>query len=166
MVIQFNTGQHGSNKDDQERGFGVLFDVSSDSNPNLFEHRNDGNYVKYDYETIKQLAGDSFIFHNLDENGNPLFINNLTNRDNVMLKIITYLTGNDSRTVETFVDNGEGVEIPYWTINDISKLKEHDKVEKEDNFIDTINQGSGYVIARTDNIDTRLFSFKSLVFET
>jgi len=165
IVIQFNTGQHGSNKDDQERGFGVLFDVSSDSNPNLFEYRDDGNYVKYDYETIKQLAGDSFVFHNLDENGKPLFINNLTDRDNVMLKVITYLTGNNSRTVETFVDNGKGMEIPYWTINDLTKLKEHDKVEKEDNFMDTINQGSGYVIARTDNIDTRLFSFKSLDFE-
>jgi hypothetical protein len=67
-----------------------LFDVSSDSDPYLFEYRDDGNYVKYDYETIKQLAGDSFVFHNLDENGNPLFINNLTDRDNVMLKIITY----------------------------------------------------------------------------
>lgn len=154
ITIQFNTGQHGSNEDDQEGGSGTLFDVSSVSNPNLFEYRDNGNYIKYDYERLKQLAGDSFTFHNVDENGKSIFINNLTNRDNVKLKVVTSLTANNSRSVETFVDNGGGKEIPYWTLYNISKLNEYDKVENKDHFMDTINQGSGYVIARTDNIDT------------
>lgn len=37
ITIQFNTGSHKSDEDDQRNGFGVLFDVSGDSNPNLFE---------------------------------------------------------------------------------------------------------------------------------
>ena len=161
--IQFNTGRHTSDNDDERKGFGVLFDVSGDSNPNLFEFRDNGHYVKYDYETIKQLAGDSFIFHHKDNNGNPVFINNLTDTDNVTLKIETHLNGNDSRIVKTFIDNGLGKEIPYWTINNLTKLKEHDEINNEGNFIDTVKQGSGYVIARTDNVDTRLLTFTSLV---
>lgn len=164
ITIQFNTGRHTSNEDDERKGFGVLFDVSATSNPNLFEFRNDGHYVKYDYETIKQLGGDSFIFYNKINNGNPLFINNLTDTDNVTLKIVTFLDDTDSRIVETFIDNGHGKEVPYWTINDLSKLKEYDKVDNED-FMETIKQGSGYVIARTDNIDTRISAFKSLAFQ-
>ena len=163
--IQFNTGRHTSDNDDERKGFGVLFDVSADSNPNLFEFRDDGHYVKYDYETIKQLAGDSFIFHNKDNSGNPVFINNLTDTDNVTLKVVTLLNGNDSRIVKTFIDNGQGKEIPYWTINNLTKLKEYDKVDNEGNFVDAVKQGSGYVIARTDNIDTRLLSFNSLAFQ-
>src|SRR5262249_12490398 len=93
--IQFNTGRHTSDNDDERKGFGVLFDVSGDSNPNLFEFRDNGYYVKYDYEQIKQLAGNSFIFHNKNSNGNPIFINNLTNTDNVTLKVETLLDGND-----------------------------------------------------------------------
>jgi hypothetical protein len=165
IIIQFNTGRHTSDEDDERKGFGVLFDVSTKSNPNLFEFRNDGHYVKYDYETIKQLAGDSFIFYNKDDNGNPVFINNLTDTDNVTLKIVTYLDDTDSRIVETFIDNGPGKEVPYWTINNLSKLKEYDKVDNEDDFMETIKQGSGYVIARTDNIDTRIAAFKSLAFQ-
>ena len=161
--IQFNTGRHTSDNDDERKGFGVLFDISGDSNPNLFEFRDNGRYVKYDYETIKKLAGDSFIFYHKDNNGNPVFINNLTNTDNVTLKVETHLSGNDSRIVKTFIGNGLGKEIPYWTINNLTKLKEHDEINNEGNFIDTINQGSGYVIARTDNIDTRLLTITSLV---
>ncbi|WP_458744519.1 hypothetical protein [Candidatus Nitrosocosmicus sp. T] len=164
ITIQFNTGRHTSDEDDQRNGFGVLFDVSADSNPNLFEFREDGHYVKYDYEMIKQLTGDSFKFHNKDKNGNPVFINELTETDNVTLKVVTYLDANNSRTVKTFIDKGQGKEVPYWTIDDLSKLKEYDKVDNDDDFIRTVMQGSGYVIARTDNIDTRLSSFNSLAF--
>lgn len=164
ITIQFNTGRHTSNEDDQRNGFGVLFDVSADSNPNLFEFREDSHYVKYDYEMIKQLAGDSFKFHNQDKNGNPVFINDLTETDNVTLKVVTYLDANNLRTVKTFIDKGQGKEVPYWTIDDLSKLKEDDKVDNDDDFINTVTQGSGYVIARTDNIDTRLSSFNSLAF--
>ena len=164
ITIQFNTGRHTSDENDQRNGFGVLFDVSADSNPNLFEFREDGHYVKYDYEMIKQLTGDSFKFHNKDKNDNPVFMNELTETDNVTLKVVTYLDANNSRTVKTFIDKGQGKEVPYWTIDDLSKLKEYDKVDNDDDFIRTVMQGSGYVIARTDNIDTRLSSFNSLAF--
>ncbi len=66
--------------------------------------------------------------------------------------------------MKTFIDKGQGKEVPYWTIDDLSKLKEDDKVDNDDDFINTVTQGSGYVIARTDNIDTRLSSFNSLAF--
>lgn len=165
ISLQFNTGHHGSNDENQERGFGVLFDVSGDSNPNILEYRDNGKYVKYDYNNTKELAGDNFIFHQLDSKGNPKFINNLTNKENVELKVKTFLTGKDARTIETFIDNGSGNEVPYWTLNNLSKLKEQDGVDDEKGFMETINQGSGYVIARTDNIDTRPASFKSLIFD-
>ena len=61
ITIQFNTGRHTTDEDDERKGFGVLFDVSADSNPNLFELRNDGHYVKYNYETVKQIAGEFHI---------------------------------------------------------------------------------------------------------
>lgn len=51
IVLQFNTGRHGSNIPAEERGFGVLFDVSSSSDPYLFEYRDDGVYTKYDYDS-------------------------------------------------------------------------------------------------------------------
>ena len=165
IAIQFNTGRHGSNEPDEERGFGILFDVSSSSNPYLLEYRDDGKYVKYDFNTTKELAQDSFIFHQLDKKGIPIFINNLTNKENVELKVRTFLTDNDTRMIETFIDNGSGKEIPYWTLNNLSKLKEQDDVDDQNGFMETINQGSGYVIARTDNIDTRPSSFKSLSFD-
>ncbi len=165
IAIQFNTGRHGSNEPNEERGFGILFDVSGSSNPHLLEYRDDGKYVKYDFNTTKELAQDSFIFHQLDKKGIPIFINNLTNKENVELKIRTFLTDNDTRMIETFIDNGSGKEIPYWTLNNLSKLKEQDDVDDQKGFMETINQGSGYVIARTDNIDTRPSSFKSLSFD-
>lgn len=166
IALQFNTGRHGSNIPAEERGFGVLFDVSSSTNPYLFEYRDDGVYTKYDYDLLKRFAGEDFIFHNLDENNNPIFINNLTNRDEVKLKVITSLSanGNSTRIIETFLDTGSGVENPYWTLNDLSKLKVHDRIIDENEFIETINQGSGYTIARTDNIDTRLLAFHSFAF--
>lgn len=151
-----------SDKDDEKRAFGILFDVSGTSNPNLLEYRDDGHYVKYDYDTIKQLTGDDFLFYNLNKNKMPDFINNLTYKDNIKLKVVTYLTKNDSRIIKTYIDDGRGKAIPYWSIKNLSKLKEYDKVGNENHFMDTVNQGSGYVIARTDNIDTRLKSFSSL----
>lgn len=167
IAIQFNTGRHGSNVSTEELGLGVLFDVSSSSNPYLFEYRgDDGSYTKYDYDALKKLAGNDFIFHNLDDNNEPIFINNLTNRDAVKLNVLTSLSDfdNSTRIIETFVDMGNGIEIPYWTLNDMSKLRTHEKVIDEDNFMRAIDQGSGYTIARTDNIDTRLLAFHSFVF--
>jgi len=164
VVLQFNTGRHGSNSSNEERGFGVLFDVSNDKNPNILEYRENGTYSKYDYDQMKQFAGSDFIFHNLNKNGDPVFINNLTNKENIELKVKTFLINNDRRVIQTFIDNGTGEEIPYWTLNDLSKLKSHDKVKDKNGFVEAAKQGSGYVIARTDNIDTRLSSFQSLIF--
>lgn len=164
IALQFNTGRHGSNEDNEERGFGVLFDVSGSSNPNLLEYRDNGKYVKYDYNTTKEFALDGFIFHQLDHDGNPKFINNLTNRENVELKVRTFLTDKNTRTVETFVDNGSGTDVPYWTLSNLTKLKDQEEIDDEKGFMETVNQGSGYVIARTDNIDTRPSSFKSFAF--
>ena len=165
IALQFNTGRHGSNEPDEERGFGILFDVSSSSNPNLLEYRDDGNYVKYDFNTTKKLAQNTFIFHQLDKKGNPIFNNNLTNKENIELKVRTFLTDKDTRMIETFIDNGSGAAIPYWTLTNLSNLKEQDGIDDQNGFMETINQGSGYVIARTDNIDTRPSSFKSFSFD-
>ncbi|HYG00765.1 MAG TPA: hypothetical protein VD815_11775 [Candidatus Saccharimonadales bacterium] len=167
IAIQFNTGRHGSNISAEEIGLGVLFDVSSSSDPYLFEYRDDdGSYTKYNYDSLKRLAGDDFIFHNIDNNDEPIFINNLTNREEVKLKVISSLSDIDNsiRNIKTFIDKGTGIENPYWTLNDISKLRSHEKVADEGNFMKAINQGSGYTIARTDNIDTRLLAFHSFVF--
>jgi hypothetical protein len=164
IALQFNTGRHGSNEDDEERGFGVLFDVSGSSNPNLLEYRDNGKYIKYDYNTTKEFALDGFIFHQLDHNGNPKFINNLTNREDVELKVRTFLTDKNTRMIETFVDNGSGTDVPYWSLTNLTKLKDQEEIDDEKGFMETVNQGSGYVIARTDNIDTRPSSFKSFAF--
>ena len=167
IAIQFNTGRHGSNIPNEERGFGVLFDASSSTDPNLFEYRDGNEYTKYNFESIKRLAGDDFVFHHVDENNNPIFLNNLTNREQVKLKVVTSLSGidNSTRIIETFVDSGTGVLNPYWSLKDVSKLKSHESITNDDEFIETIEQGSGYTIARTDNIDTRLSAFHSFVFE-
>ncbi|MDP8906338.1 MAG: hypothetical protein M3M88_02320, partial [Thermoproteota archaeon] len=164
VVLQFNTGRHGSNESDEERGFGVLYDASNQSNPNLFEYLVNGSYAKYDFNQMKQLGGGDFVFHNLDENNNPKFINNLTYKENVKLKVKTFLINDTKRVIETFIDDGSGTEVPYWTIKDLSKLKDHSGVKDKDGYMETITQGSGYVIARTDNIDTRPSSFQSLAF--
>jgi hypothetical protein len=166
VVFQFNTGQHGSNASDQERGFGILFDVSNDSNPNILEYRENGTYSKYDYNQTKQFAGSDFVFHNLNRNGDPVFVNSLTHKENIKIKVITFLTNYDKRVVQTFIDNGTGKEIPYWTLKDLSKLKSHEKVKDKNGFAEAVKQGSGYIIARTDNIDTRLSSFQSLILSS
>ncbi len=66
--------------------------------------------------------------------------------------------------IETFVDNGSGTDVPYWSLSNLTKLKDQEEIDDEKGFIETVNQGSGYVIARTDNIDTRPSSFKSFAF--
>jgi hypothetical protein len=167
IAIQFNTGRHGSDVPEEERGFGVLFDVSSTSDPYLFEYRDDGVYTKYNYDLIKSLAKIDFIFHNLDDKNDPVFMNNLTGTNKVKLKVLTGISDSDNSTtrfVKTFVDVGSGLEIPYWSLYDLSKLKSHDRIIDEDGFLAAINQGSGYTIVRTDNIDTRLSAFHSFVF--
>jgi hypothetical protein len=164
VVLQFNTGRHGSNESDEERGFGVLYDTSNQSNPNLFEYLVNGSYTKYDFNQMRQLGGGDFVFYNLDENNKPKFINNLTYKENVKLKVKTFLINDTKRVIETFIDDGSGTEVPYWTLKDLSKLKDHFGVKGKDGFMETITQGSGFVIARTDNIDTRPSSFQSLAF--
>lgn len=82
------------------------------------------------------------------------------------LKVRTFLTNNVTRIVETFIGNGSsGSEIPYWTLNNLSKLKEHEDIDDNNGFMKTLNQGSGYIIARTDNIDTRPSSFESFTWD-
>ncbi len=162
VALQFNTGRHGSNESDEERGFGVLYDTSNQSNPHLLEYLANGSYAKYDFNQMKQLGGSEFVFYNLDENNNPKFINNLTYRENVKIKVKTFLINDTKRVIETFIDDGSGTEVPYWTLKDLSKLKGHYGVKDKDGFMETITQGSGYVIARTDNVDTRPSSFHSL----
>ncbi len=167
LTIQFNTGRHGNEDNDtvsivEKRGLGVLFDVSNKSNPNLLEYRNDNKYTKFDYEDIKRYAGTDFVFYSLNKNGFPNFINDLINKDNVEIRVKTFITKDNKRVIETFVDNGTGKVIPYWIIKDLSKLKDHDDILDKNGFINSTKQGSGYVIVRTDNIDTRPTSFKSL----
>ncbi|MDQ4073784.1 MAG: hypothetical protein M3162_05695 [Thermoproteota archaeon] len=165
LSIQFSTGRHNGDAPDEEgKGFGVLFDVSNGSSPNLFEYRENGMYSKFDYSSLKQYAQDDFIFHNLGKNGSPLFINDLLNKDDVQLKVKTFITNDNKRVIETFVDDGSGKLFPYWTLKDLTKLQDHERIKDKRGFVDTTQQGSGYVIARTDNIDTRPTSFKSLVF--
>jgi hypothetical protein len=100
----------------------------------------------------------------LDKGGHPLFVNDLLNKEDVKVKVKTYLTRDDKRAIETLVDNGSGSLIPYWTLKDLSKLKIYDRIKDKYGFVEALKQGSGYVIARTDNVDTRTSSFKSLVF--
>jgi hypothetical protein len=169
IALQFNTGRHIDEKNNittttEERGFGILFDVSNTSNPNLLEYRGDSaTYTKYKYDLIKHLAGEDFIFYNLNNKGLPIFINDLLNKDNVKLKIKTFLTKENKRVIETYIDNGSGKEVPYWSLKDLSKLKDDESILDKNGFIKVTEQGSGYIIARTDNIDTRPTSFESYI---
>jgi len=170
IALQFNTGRHIDEKNSisttttAERGFGILFDVSNTSNPNLLEYRGDNAiYTKYKYDLIKQLAGKDFVFYNLNNKGLPNFINDLLNKDNVKLKVKTFLTKDNKRVIETYIDNGSGKEVPYWVLKDLSKLKDDVSISDKDGFIKVTTQGSGYVITRTDNIDTRPTSFESYI---
>jgi hypothetical protein len=53
--------------------------------------------------------------------------------------------------------------VPYWVLKDLSKLKDDVSISDKDGFIKVTTQGSGYVITRTDNIDTRPTSFESYI---
>ena len=63
------------------------------------------------YDLIKQLAGKDFVFYNLNNKGLPNFINDLLNKDNVKLKVKTFLTKDNKRVIETYIDNGSGKEV-------------------------------------------------------
>jgi hypothetical protein len=169
VALQFNTGRHIDEKNSTsttigEKSFGILFDVSNSSNPNLLEYRGDGAvYTKYKYDLIKQLAGKDFVFYSLNDKGSPHFINNLLNKTDVKLEVKTFLTKDNKRVIETFIDDGSGKKMPYWILKDLSKLKDDESILDKGEFIKVTTQGSGYVIARTDNIDTRPASFASYI---
>ncbi len=115
------------------------------------------------YDLIKQLAGKDFVIYSLNDKGSPHFINDLLNKNNVKLKVKTFLTKDNKRVIETYIDNGSGREAPYWTLKDLAKLKDDESISDKNGFIKVTTQGSGYVIARTDNIDTRPTSFQSYI---
>ena len=169
IALQFNTGRHIDEKNStftasEERSFGILFDVSNSSNPNLLEYRGDGGiYTKFKYDLIKQLAGKDFVIHSVNDKGSPHFINDLLDKNNVKLIVKTFLTKDNKRVIETYIDNGFGKEVPYWTLKDLAKLKDDESISDKNGFIKVTTQGSGYVIARTDNIDTRPTSFQSYI---
>ncbi|MDQ6723169.1 MAG: hypothetical protein M3Z01_02755 [Thermoproteota archaeon] len=169
VVLQFNTGRHIDEKNSTsntigKKSFGILFDISNSSNPNLLEYRGDGAvYTKYKYDLIKQLAGKDFVFYSLNDKGSPHFINDLLNKNKVKLEVKTFLTKDNKRVIETFIDNGSGKVVPYWILKDLSKLKDDESILDKDAFTKVTTQGSGYVISRTDNIDTRPVSFESYI---
>ena len=164
IEIMFNTGFHASDAPDIERrGIGVVFDVSNSSNPYIMDYRDDGRYLKLTMNDVKNLAGDDFIFHSNDNRSKDYFLNDLINTSNVTLKVKTFLTGDNKRVIEAYIDPGTGKEIWYWTLKDASKLQHHEEIKDIEGFIETVHQGSGFTYVRTDNIDTRLASLQSLV---
>ena len=164
IEIMFNTGFHASDAPDIERrGIGVVFDVSNSSNPYIMDYRDDGRYLKLTMNDVKNLAGDDFIFHSNDNRSKDYFLNDLINTSNVTLKVKTFLTGDNKRVIEAYIDPGTGKEIWYWTLKDASKLQYHEEIKDIEGFIETVHQGSGFTYVRTDNIDTRLASLQSLI---
>jgi len=164
IEVMFNTGFHASDAPDIERrGIGVVFDVSNSSNPYIMDYRDDGRYLKLTLNDVRNLAGDDFIFHSNDNKSKDYFLNDLINTSNVTLKVKTFLTGDNKRVIEAYIDPGTGKEIWYWTLKDASKLQYHEDIEDIDGFIETVYQGSGFTYVRTDNIDTRLASLQSLI---
>lgn len=166
IEIMFNTGHHNSDASDAEkRGIGVLFDVSNGSNPYILDYRDNGKYVKLTMNDVKNLSGADFIFHSNDNQSDNYYINDLINNTDVTLKVKTYLTGENNRVIQTFIDPGTGSETPYWTLNNVSKLQGHEDIDDKDAFLQTINQGSGHTYVRTDNIETRLASLQSIIID-
>ena len=164
IEIMFNTGFHASDApDNQRRGIGVVFDVSNSSNPYIMDYRDDGRYLKLTMNDVKNLAGDDFIFHSADNKSKDYFLNDLTNTTNVIFKVKTFLTGDNKRVIEAYIDPGTGKEILYWTLKDTSKLQYHEEIRDRLGFIETVYQGSGFTYVRTDNIDTRLASLQSFI---
>ena len=78
-------------------------------------------------------------------------------------KVKTFLTDDNKRVIEAYIDPGTGKEIWYWTLKDASKLQYHDEIRDRLGFIETLYQGSGFTYVRTDNIDTRLASLQSFI---
>ena len=164
IEIMFNTGFHASDAPDIERrGIGVVFDVSNSSNPYIMDYRDDGRYLKLTMNDVKNLAGDDFIFHSNDNKSKDYFLNDLTNTSNVTLKVKTFLTEDNKRVIEAYIDPGTGKEVWYWTLKDASKLQDHEEIRDRLGFIGTVYQGSGFTYVRTDNIDTRLASLQSFI---
>jgi hypothetical protein len=165
IEIMFNTGFHSSHEDDQRRGIGVVFDVSHDSDPYIMDFRDDGRYTKITMNEIKALAGSDFIFHSNDSKSKDFYINDLINKTNVTFKVKTYLTDQNKRVVQAFIDPGTGKEILYWTLNDVSKLQGLEGIKDKKAFLETIQQGSGFTYVRSDNVETRLASLESAIID-
>lgn len=165
IEIMFNTGFHSSDEDDQRRGIGVVFDVSHDSDPYIMDFRDDGRYTKITMNEIKALAGSDFIFHSNNNKSKDFYLNDLINKSNVTLKVKTYLTDQNKRVVQAFIDPGTGKEILYWTLKDVSKLKNLEGIKDKQAFLETIQQGSGFTYVRSDNVETRLASLESLIID-
>jgi hypothetical protein len=127
------------------------------------DYRDDGRYLKLTMNDVKNLAGDDFIFHSNDNRSKGYFLNDLINTSNVTLKVKTFLTGDNKRVIQAYIDPGTGKEILYWTLKDASKLQYHEEIKDVDGFMETVLQGSGFTYVRTDNIDTRLASLQSLI---
>lgn len=166
IEMMFNTGFHNSDAPDNERrGIGVVFDVSKDSNPYILDYRDDGKYVKLTMNDVKNLSGSDFVFHSNDNKSDNYYLNDLINKTNVTLKIKTFLTSENNRVIQTYIDPGMGKEILYWTLNNVSKLQAYEGIEDKAGFIETVNQGSGFTYVRTDNIETRLASLQSIILD-
>lgn len=166
IEMMFNTGFHNSDAPDNERrGIGVVFDVSKDSNPYILDYRDDGKYVKLTMNDVKNLSGSDFVFHSNDNKSDNYYLNDLINKTNVTLKIKTFLTSENNRVIQTYIDPGTGKEILYWTLNNVSKLQGYEGIEDKAGFIETVNQGSGFTYVRTDNIETRLASLQSIILD-
>ena len=164
IEIMFNTGFHASDAPDIERrGIGAVFDVSNSSNPYIMDYRDNGRYIKLTANDVKNLAGDDFIFHSNDNKSKDYFLNDLINTNNVSLKVKTFLTGDNKRVIEAYIDPGTGKETWYWTLKDASKLQYHEEIRDRMGFLETLYQGSGFTYVRTDNIDTRLASLQSFI---
>jgi hypothetical protein len=166
IEMMFNTGFHNSDAPDNERrGIGVVFDVSKDSNPYILDYRDDGKYVKLTMNDVKNLSGSDFIFHSNDNKSDNYYLNDLINKTNVTLKVKTFLTSDNNRVIQAYIDPGTGNETLYWTLNNVSKLQDYEGIEDKAGFIETVNQGSGFTYVRTDNIETRLSSLQSIILD-
>lgn len=166
IEMMFNTGFHASDAPDNERrGIGVVFDVSKDSNPYILDYRDDGKYVKLTMNDVKNLSGSDFIFHSNDNKSDNYYLNDLINKTNITLKVKTFLTSDNNRVIQAFIDPGTGNETLYWTLNNASKLRDYEGIEDKAGFVETVNQGSGFTYVRTDNIETRLSSLQSIILD-
>ena len=71
------------------------------------DYRDDGNRdLKLTMNDVKNLARDDFIFHANDNKSKDYFLNDLTNTNNVTLKVKTFLTEDNKRVIEVYIDPG------------------------------------------------------------